>query len=415
MAWLACSLQRDYDVLEESESTRVEMTASPNSKQTVTLCPQCQHALPGDARVCPGCGIDLALLSLLGEKAYLEGMPKFAPMDTTPQWLVPRIGEFLLREKLITEDQLQSALKRQRELSEQGQKVLLGQTLLQMEIVDRGTLDLAVTQQIVELHAALQESNRTLQQRVRERTRELRNALERLTELNQIKANLISNISHELRTPLAHIKGYVELFIDGEMGDLSEEQTDAMAIIRRATNRLGTLIEDLIEFSTASREGITLQLEETEIDTLIKAVLERSQAKAQQTGVKLQWKTDKDLPSIKVDRERLSWAVFQLVDNAIKFTPAEGKVQVKAEKVDLGVRIQVQDTGIGIAEDKLDEIFEPFHQLDGSPTRRYGGTGLGLSLVKMILEAHGAELAVASEEGKGTTFHFIVPRSNEEG
>ncbi len=415
MAWLACSLQRDYDVLGESESLRAEMTASPNSKQTVTLCPQCQHALPGDARVCPGCGIDLALLSLLGEKAYLEGMPKFAPMDTTPQWLVPRIGEFLLREKLITEDQLQSALKRQRELSEQGQKVLLGQTLLQMEIVDRGTLDLAVTQQIVELHAALQESNRTLQQRVRERTRELRNALERLTELNQIKANLISNISHELRTPLAHIKGYVELFIDGEMGDLSEEQTDAMAIIRRATNRLGTLIEDLIEFSTASREGITLQLEETEIDTLIKAVLERSQAKAQQTGVKLQWKTDNDLPSIKVDRERLSWAVFQLVDNAIKFTPAEGKVQVKAEKVDLGVRIQVQDTGIGIAEDKLDEIFEPFHQLDGSPTRRYGGTGLGLSLVKMILEAHGAELAVASEEGKGTTFHFIVPRSNEEG
>lgn len=415
MAWLACSLQRDYDVLGESESTRAEMTALPNSKQTVTLCPQCQHALPGDARVCPGCGIDLALLSLLGEKAYLEGMPKFAPMDTTPQWLVPRIGEFLLREKLITEDQLQSALKRQRELSEQGQKVLLGQTLLQMEIVDRGTLDLAVTQQIVELHAALQESNRTLQQRVRERTRELRNALERLTELNQIKANLISNISHELRTPLAHIKGYVELFIDGEMGDLSEEQTDAMAIIRRATNRLGTLIEDLIEFSTASREGITLQLEETEIDTLIKAVLERSQAKAQQTGVKLQWKTDNDLPSIKVDRERLSWAVFQLVDNAIKFTPAEGKVQVKAEKVDLGVRIQVQDTGIGIAEDKLDEIFEPFHQLDGSPTRRYGGTGLGLSLVKMILEAHGAELAVASEEGKGTTFHFIVPRSNEEG
>lgn len=415
MAWLACSLQRDYDVLGESESTRAEMTASPNSKQTVTLCPQCQHALPGDARVCPGCGIDLALLSLLGEKAYLEGMPKFAPMDTTPQWLVPRIGEFLLREKLITEDQLQSALKRQRELSEQGQKVLLGQTLLQMEIVDRGTLDLAVTQQIVELHAALQESNRTLQQRVRERTRELRNALERLTELNQIKANLISNISHELRTPLAHIKGYVELFIDGEMGDLSEEQTDAMAIIRRATNRLGTLIEDLIEFSTASREGITLQLEEIEIDTLIKAVLERSQAKAQQTGVKLQWKTDNDLPSIKVDRERLSWAVFQLVDNAIKFTPAEGKVQVKAEKVDLGVRIQVQDTGIGIAEDKLDEIFEPFHQLDGSPTRRYGGTGLGLSLVKMILEAHGAELAVASEEGKGTTFHFIVPRSNEEG
>jgi signal transduction histidine kinase len=390
------------------------MSGKPASQTSVTLCPQCQQPLPGDARVCPGCGIDLALLSLLGEKAYLEGMPKFAPMDTTPQWLVPRIGEFLIREKLITEKQLQTALKRQKELSEQGQHVLLGQTLLRMEVIDRGTLDRAVTQQILELHAALQESNRTLQARVRDRTRELRNALERLTELNQIKANLISNISHELRTPLAHIKGYVELFIAGDLGNLSEEQADAMAVIHRSTNRLGTLIEDLIEFSTASREGLTLQLEEIELDDLIEGVLERSQVKAQQTGVKLDWTSGKDLPSLTIDRERLSWAVFQLIDNAIQFTPSDGEVQVRAETADLGVRITVKDTGIGIAPDKLDEIFEPFHQLDGSPTRRYAGTGLGLSLVKMILEAHGAELGVESEEGKGTAFHFILPRSNED-
>jgi signal transduction histidine kinase len=387
-----------------------EISASQSSG---TLCPQCQQPLPGDARVCPGCGIDLALLSLLGEKAYLEGMPKFAPMDTTPQWLVPRIGEFLIREKLISEEQLQAALKRQKELSEQGQHVLLGQTLLQMEMVDRSTLDRAVTQQIVELHAALQESNRTLKQRVEERTRELRNALERVTELNQIKANLISNISHELRTPLAHIKGYVELFVADEFGKLPEEQADAMAVIHRATNRLGTLIEDLIEFSTASREGITLQLEVTDLTGMVEEVIQRSQSKAKQIGVTLNWHADKDLPTLKIDRERLSWAVFQLIDNAIKFTPAEGKVQVSAETVDLGISIAVKDTGIGIAPDKLDEIFEPFHQLDGSPTRRYGGTGLGLSLVKMILEAHGAELVVESEEGKGTTFRFTLPETNE--
>jgi signal transduction histidine kinase len=387
-----------------------EMQASQTS---VTLCPQCQQPLPGDARVCPGCGIDLALLSLLGEKAYLEGMPKFAPMDTTPQWLVPRIGEFLIREQLISEEQLQAALKRQKELSEQGQQVLLGQTLLQMEMVDRSTLDRAVTQQIVELHAALQESNRTLKQRVEERTRELRNALERVTELNQIKANLISNISHELRTPLAHIKGYVELFVADEFGKLPEEQADAMAVIHRATNRLGTLIEDLIEFSTASREGITLQLEVTDLTGMVEEVIQRSRGKAKQIGVTLNWQADKDLPTLKIDRERLSWAVFQLIDNAIKFTPAEGKVQVSAETVDLGISIAVKDTGIGIAPDKLDEIFEPFHQLDGSPTRRYGGTGLGLSLVKMILEAHGAELVVESEEGKGTTFRFTLPETNE--
>ena len=390
-------------------------SADNQTSSRVTLCPQCQQPLPGDARVCPGCGIDLALLSLLGEKAYLEGMPKFAPMDTTPQWLVPRIGDFLTREKLITEKQLQEALKHQKEQSEQGQHVLLGQTLLQMKFVDRETLDRAITQQIVELHAALQESNRTLQQRVSDRTRELRNALERLTELNQIKANLISNISHELRTPLAHIKGYVELFIAGDMGSLSAEQTDAMAVIRRATNRLGTLIEDLIEFSTASREGLSLQLEHTELNGLIKGVLERSQAKAQQAGVVLNWDANSNLPDLKIDSERLSWVLFQLVDNAIKFTPAEGDIQVSAENNDLGVRISVRDTGIGISPDQLAEIFEPFHQLDGSPTRRYGGTGLGLSLAKMIVEGHGAELSVESEEGKGTTFHFVLPTTTEDG
>ena len=390
-------------------------SSASRTSNRVTLCPQCQQPLPGDARVCPGCGIDLALLSLLGEKAYLEGMPKFAPMDTTPQWLVPRIGDFLTREKVITEKQLQAALEEQRVLSEKGQHVLLGQTLLRLEFVDRETLDRAVTQQIVELHAALQESNRTLKQRVDERTRELRNALERLTELNQIKANLISNISHELRTPLAHIKGYVELFIAGDMGSLSTEQTDAMAVIRRATNRLGTLIEDLIEFSTASREGLTLQLEQTELPGLIEGVLERSQAKAQLAGVVLKWEAKTKLPTLKLDSERLSWVIFQLVDNAIKFTPAEGNIRVIAENIDWGVRISVRDTGIGIAPDQLSEIFEPFHQLDGSPTRRHGGTGLGLSLAKMIVEGHGAELNVESEEGKGTTFHFVLPTSSEDG
>lgn len=387
----------------------------PTNRPTVTLCPQCQHSLSGDARVCPGCGIDLALLSLLGEKAYLEGMPKFAPMDTTPQWLVPRIGEFLIREKIITDGQLQTALKRQRELSDQGQHMLLGQTLLQLEFIDRNTLDRAITQQIVELHAALQESNRTLKQRVEERTRELRNALERVTELNQLKANLISNISHELRTPLAHIKGYVELFVAGELGNISEEQKDSLAVILRATNRLGTLIENLIEFSTASREGITLHLEETDLGSMIEDVIQRSRIKASQAGVMLEVQTHQDLPAVKIDRERLSWVIFQLVDNAIKFTPADGQVQILADTTDLGVRIAVEDTGIGIAQDKLDEIFEPFHQLDGSPSRRYGGTGLGLSLVKLILEAHGATLTVESDEGKGTTFAFTLPGASEGG
>ena len=377
------------------------------------LCPQCEHPLPGDARTCPNCGIDLALLSLLGEKAYLGGSPKYAPMDTTPQWLVPRIGDFLIKQGEISDEQLKSALSHQKKAAESGEHVLLGQTLLKLGYLERETLDRAVTQQIVELHAALQESNRTLQQRVTERTKELRHALERLTEINQIKANLISNISHELRTPLAHIKGYVELFVAGQLGSLSEEQSDALQVTLRATNRLEGLIEDLIEFSTASREGITLHLQPVSIPELIDGVFNRSSEKAEKAGVALKAELQNELPDLQVDRERLSWAIFQLVDNGIKFTPDGGKVNVQVGVDDLGIHFVVSDTGIGIPEDRIHEIFEPFHQLDGSPTRRYGGAGLGLALVKIIVDAHGAKLSVKSQEGKGTKFEFTIPSVSE--
>jgi len=383
--------------------------AMPASRPVVMYCPQCEHPLPGDARACPNCGIDLALLSLLGEKAYLDGLPKFAPLDTTPQWLVPRIGDFLIRQGVISPEQLEKSLDVQRAAADKGEHMLLGQTLLKLGFVDRETLDLAVTQQIVELHAALQESNRTLQKRVEERTKELRHALERLTEINQIKANLISNISHELRTPLSHIKGYAELLAAGELGKLEAEPMEAAQVIRRAAERLGSLIEDLIEFSTAAREGLTLHIVPTEVAPMIASILQRSQSKAEKAGVRLETEIADMLPDVKVDPERLSWALFQLVDNGIKFTPANGRVVLIASLGDLGVDLRVMDTGIGIPQERIEEIFEPFHQLDGSATRRYGGTGLGLALVKLIVEAHGSRLLVESMEDQGTVFSFTVP------
>ena len=387
-------------------------SAQRTSNIQLIPCPQCERPLPGDARACPNCGIDLALLSLLGEKAYLNGSPTYAPMDTTPQWLVPRIGDFLLKQGEITDEQLKIALSCQKEAAESGEHVLLGQKMLQLGYLERETLDRAITQQIVGLHAALQESNRTLQQRVTERTKELRHALERVTEINELKANLISNISHELRTPLAHIKGYVELFVAGQLGDLTDEQSEALQVTLRATNRLGGLIGDLIEFSTASREGITLHLQPISVPELIDGVLQRSNEKAIKAGVALDTTLEKDLPDLQIDPERLSWAIFQLVDNGIKFTPSGGKVSVEVGKNDLGIHFMVSDTGIGIPEDRIEEIFEPFHQLDGSSTRRYGGTGLGLALVKMIVDAHGADLAVTSQEGQGTRFGFIIPSTS---
>jgi signal transduction histidine kinase len=356
--------------------------------------------------------VDLALLALLAERSYLAGIPETAPLPETPAAFVPRIGDYLIEQDLLTEEELKTALARQMELAAEGERRLLGQMLVELGIVSRETVDMAITNQIIELHAALQDANRTLELRVSERTAELKHALSRLTELNQLKTNLISNVSHELRTPLAHIKGYVELLEEEELGDLTLEQGKAMSVIHRATVRLGQLIDDLISFSTASREGIQLKLEPVSIHDLARDIMDRSKPKATEEGIRLRLSVDKGLPTIQADAEKLSWVIYQLLDNAIKFTPEGGRVKLWAEHMSGFVTIAVTDTGIGIPSGKLNEVFQPFHQLDGSATRRYGGTGLGLALVKQIVEAHGSEITAESMENKGSTFRFELPISD---
>jgi len=129
--------------------------------------------------------------------------------------------------------------------------------------------------------------------------------------------------------------------------------------------------------------------------------------KAQERGVSLNAMIDEDLPPVQADAQKIAWVLNQLVDNGVKFTPSNGRVVVNVQREGENlVIVSVTDTGIGIPSKHLDEIFEPFHQLDGSTTRRYGGTGLGLSLVRQIVEAHGSMLEVQSIEGRGSTFKF---------
>lgn len=386
------------------------MSTRSSERPSATLnCPQCGHAIPAESRTCPNCSVDLALVALLTERAYLEGVPEAAPISSPPEDLVPRLGEYLLEQGILTHAELEEALRRQKELSERGEHRLLGQTLVGMGYVDRETLDRAITRQIIELHAALQEANRTLERRVSERTAELRRALDRLTELNQIKANLISNVSHELRTPLAHIKGYVELVADEQLGPLADDQANALGVVQRASERLERLIEDLIEFSTASRAGISLDRKEISITELVEKTLAKSNEKARSAGVSLSSSVPSEVNMVYADADRIGWVLYQLVDNGIKFTAPGGTVELEVEAANSRVTLKVRDNGIGIPSDRLEEIFEPFHQLDGSPTRRYGGTGLGLALVRLILTAHGSEMVVESQEGQGSLFCFNLP------
>lgn len=372
-------------------------------------CPQCEQPVDPQARLCPNCGTSLARAAALAEQALRSAIvvEKAAPM--APEILVPRLGEYLIERGVLNQEDLDRALEYARRNSEAGRPRLLGQVLLELGLVDRETLDQVVTEQILELQNALQQSNHYLEQRVKERTRELQNALSKLSELNQLKTNFISNVSHELRTPLTHLKGYLDLLADGSLGPLTRDQADALAVLQRSESRLEELIDELLQFSLAASDQLFLEMRRVDAYGLVSQSVTRAMGKARERKISLRADLQADVPALNVDPEKMGWVFDELLDNAIKFTEPGGQVEITLKQVENLVVVAVIDSGIGIAPEHLSEIFEPFHQLDGSITRRFGGVGLGLSLARKIVEAHGAAISVQSELGKGTCFRIALP------
>jgi signal transduction histidine kinase len=167
------------------------------------------------------------------------------------------------------------------------------------------------------------------------------------------------------------------------------------------------MIDDLIMFSLTSKGELSIKQGPVDINRLANLVVKTAAEKAKGRDVTVHAVVDERIPQVQADSQKIAWVLSQLLDNGIKFTPAGGRVvlNVKPESGNL-VMISVVDTGIGIPASRIGEIFEPFHQLDESSTRRFGGAGLGLSLVRQIIEAHGSMLDVQSTEGHGTTFRF---------
>jgi len=323
--------------------------------------------------------------------------------------MLSRFGEFLMKKGYITARQLDAALGRQRELAGAGVKETLGQVLLEMRVMTREQLELASVEQVQELQSALRSANARLEQRVADRTRELEQAYRKLTELDQLKGNFISNVSHELRTPLTKIKGFNALLAAGDLGPLTNEQQQAIEVMGRGVNELERLVGDLIQFATGARGQMVLRLAMVPVAETLEGAVAAMRDRAAEMGVRLACQPPGPGIALKADPEKVRWVLDQLLDNAIKFTPAGGRVDVGAETSGGRVRIWVADTGPGIAEDRLPELFEPFHQLDGSTTRRRGGTGLGLALVKMIAAAHQGTVSVDTRLGSGTRFIVELP------
>ena len=236
--------------------------------------------------------------------------------------------------------------------------------------------------------------------------------LTRLKKLERTRQEFVANVSHELRTPLSLIKGYVETLLDGANKDPAISER-FLKIIERNAQRLDLLIQDLLTISALESERIKLNLNPVELHPLVEKIFADLKLPAQNKNVEL----SDALPVLtaSADSSRLEQVLANLVDNAIKYGRLQGRVTVGGKKLADGrLEIFVRDDGPGIPADALDRVFERFYRVDKARSRDQGGTGLGLSIVKHIVQAHGGEVWVKSELGKGATFFFTLPAAKSE-
>ena len=233
----------------------------------------------------------------------------------------------------------------------------------------------------------------------------------KLQHIDKLKDQFLANTSHELRTPLNGIIGLAESLVDGVAGKLPPAARYNLNMISASGKRLANLVNDILDFSKLRNEDIALQLKPTDLTGLVEVVLALSRPLAQDKGLEILNEINDQTPIINADENRVQQILLNLVGNAIKFTD-KGTIKIHATPTENWLSITVTDTGIGIPEDKFDTIFQSFQQADGSTARTYGGTGLGLSVTKQLVELHGGTITVASEVGKGSAFTFTLPLSS---
>lgn len=229
-----------------------------------------------------------------------------------------------------------------------------------------------------------------------------------LRQLEKTRTDFVANASHELRTPLTVIKGFAETLLDGA---LEEPNTSRkfVSIIHQETERLIRLVEDLLDLATLETEKIELEKKPLSLGPLIREIAVELKNSVEKKGLKLFLDVSWDLPQVQGDRGWLHQVLLNLLDNALKYTPSGGQIRIGAWQEGDEIKVEVEDTGVGIPQKDLPRIFERFYRVDKARSRQLGGTGLGLSIVKHIIERHGGKIGIKSEEGRGTKVWFTLP------
>ncbi|HEV3339330.1 MAG TPA: hybrid sensor histidine kinase/response regulator, partial [Pirellulales bacterium] len=262
----------------------------------------------------------------------------------------------------------------------------------------------------------IRDLNVNLETKVRVRTRQLsksrrslKRSLAKMREYDRLKTEFFSNISHELRTPLTMILAPVERILDRQRGQLPDSAVNMLTMVRVNASRLLELINKLLDFSKLEAGRVQLARVAVDLNALVGELGGAARPLCDQRGIELAVETDLTLPPLAADKEKLDIVVSNLLSNAVKFTPSGGRVTLSTKSCGERVQVAVSDTGIGIKQEDFHRIFERFVQVDGSSSREFSGTGLGLSLAKELVELHGGQLHVESELGRGTRFWFELP------
>jgi signal transduction histidine kinase len=255
------------------------------------------------------------------------------------------------------------------------------------------------------------QAQQELEKKVEERTHELTLALEEVKKINKRKSDFISSVSHELRTPLTSIKGYAAILLEEKLGALPAAVKERLERVNRHTNELVNMVNDLLDIARIESGKITLNLQPHGLKNIIAGVSDLIMIQCKNKNIELIQDIQEDLPDAIADRGQIERVFINLLGNAVKFTPLNGKITIKARANGKTAQVDISDTGIGIPPEALTMIFEEFYRVDNPINEQVKGTGLGLSLVKHIIEAHKGKIWVESKVGQGSTFSFTLPLS----
>ncbi len=251
-------------------------------------------------------------------------------------------------------------------------------------------------------------SQQELELKVEERTRQLTGALEEVKKISKRKSDFISSVSHEIRTPLTSVKGYAAILLSSKLGALPEEVRVRLEKINRHSDELVHMVNDLLDISRIESGKVEIKKEPLSLRAIAEKISDLFAEQFKTKNITFSSNIPEDCREISADRSQIERVFMNLVGNALKFTPQNGKIDIGASRLNNVIQINIKDTGFGIPEDAQEAIFEEFYRVDNTINQEVKGTGLGLTLVKHIIEAHQGKIWVKSKVGEGSTFSFTL-------